>query len=92
MFSINDTLLWCRMEEHTMNARRKRPSTTKPPTQNKINPELKQAIKLRAYILFERRGKEHGHDLDDWLQAEAELTAGSALLDGPCSAWLSLPH
>jgi hypothetical protein len=59
-----------------MNARRKPPSTTKTPTQNKIRTELKQAIRLRAYELFEQRGKEHGHDLDDWLQAEAELTAG----------------
>jgi len=64
------------MEEHAMNARRKPPSTTKTPTQNKIRPELGQAIRLRAYELFEQRGKEHGHDLDDWLQAEAELTAG----------------
>ena len=63
------------MEEHAMNARRKPPSTTKTPTQNKIRPELGQAIRLRAYELFEQRGKEHGHDLDDWLQAEAELTA-----------------
>jgi len=59
-----------------MNARRKPPSTTKTPTQNEIRTELKQAIKLRAYELFEQRGKEHGHDLDDWLQAEAQLTAG----------------
>jgi len=75
-----------------MNAHRKPPSTTKTPTQNKINPELGQPIRLRAYILFERRGKEHGHDLDDWLQAEAELTEGSARLDASCSGWLSLPH
>jgi hypothetical protein len=68
--------LACRTEEHAMNARRKPPSTTKTPTQNKIRTELKQAIRLHAYELFEQRGKEHGHDLDDWLQAEAELTAG----------------
>jgi hypothetical protein len=23
--------------------------------------------------LFEERGRQHGHDLDDWLQAEAEI-------------------
>jgi len=27
----------------------------------------------RAYQLFEQRGCEHGHDIDDWLQAEAEV-------------------
>jgi hypothetical protein len=28
---------------------------------------------MRAYHLFEQRGYEHGHDLEDWLQAEAEV-------------------
>lgn len=26
-----------------------------------------------AYELYERRGGEHGHDWDDWFQAEREL-------------------
>src|SRR6266852_4487927 len=30
-------------------------------------------IARRAYELYERRGREHGHDLDDWLQVEREL-------------------
>jgi hypothetical protein len=30
-------------------------------------------IARRAYEIFERRGGGHGHDLDDWLQAEGEL-------------------
>ena len=33
------------------------------------------ASALRAYQLFEARHCEHGHDVDDWLQAEAELSA-----------------
>jgi hypothetical protein len=36
--------------------------------------ELEERIRVRAYQLYERRGKRHGHALDDWLQAEAELT------------------
>ena len=32
----------------------------------------------RAYELFEQRGRENGHDLDDWLQAENELGILSA--------------
>jgi len=32
-----------------------------------------EKIRSRAYQLFEQRGYQHGHDLDDWLQAEAEL-------------------
>jgi hypothetical protein len=35
--------------------------------------KLHERICERAYELYERRGKEHGHDLDDWLTAEAEL-------------------
>jgi hypothetical protein len=30
-------------------------------------------IARRAYKLYERRGGEHGRDLDDWLDAENEL-------------------
>src|SRR5687768_3236932 len=30
-------------------------------------------IARRAYELFEQRGGEHGHDWDDWFQAEREL-------------------
>jgi len=33
------------------------------------------AIAHRAHELFEARGREHGHDLEDWLQAESELLA-----------------
>jgi hypothetical protein len=39
-------------------------------------PDLTQRekqIRLRAYALYESRGCEDGHDLDDWLQAEAEI-------------------
>jgi len=35
--------------------------------------KLQLAIARRAHELFEARGQEHGHDLDDWLQAESEL-------------------
>jgi hypothetical protein len=35
---------------------------------------LQSRIRLRAYELYEQRGGEHGHDIDDWLQAELELT------------------
>ncbi len=30
-------------------------------------------IRLRAYHFFEERGYEHGHDVEDWLRAEAEI-------------------
>lgn len=37
-----------------------------------------EKIRLRAYTLYEERGREDGHDVDDWLRAEAELTAKAA--------------
>jgi Protein of unknown function (DUF2934) len=36
--------------------------------------ELQDQIRARAYQLYEQRGRDDGHDLDDWLQAEAELS------------------
>jgi hypothetical protein len=33
----------------------------------------RDAIAHRAYELFQERGSEMGHDLDDWLRAEHEL-------------------
>lgn len=32
-----------------------------------------EAIARRAFELFEHRGHEHGHDLEDWLRAEEQL-------------------
>jgi hypothetical protein len=32
-----------------------------------------EAIAARAYELFEARGGVHGHDMEDWLRAEADL-------------------
>jgi hypothetical protein len=43
------------------------------PSQN-----LKEEIRRRVYELYEERGSEGGHDLDDWLRAEAEITAKNA--------------
>jgi hypothetical protein len=34
----------------------------------KLHPHIRQ----RAYEFYEQRGSQHGHDLDDWLKAEAE--------------------
>ena len=44
-------------------------------------PMLEHAIRHRAYELYLQRGKAHGHDVDDWLQAEAELVHGHSMSD-----------
>jgi Protein of unknown function (DUF2934) len=35
--------------------------------------ELEHEIRLRAQELYEERGREDGHELDDWLRAEVEI-------------------
>jgi hypothetical protein len=35
--------------------------------------ELEHQIRLRAHKLYEARGREDGHELDDWLRAEEEI-------------------
>jgi hypothetical protein len=35
--------------------------------------DIEQTIRLRAYELYEQRGREHGLDLQDWFNAEAEI-------------------
>lgn len=35
--------------------------------------DLDEEIRRRAYELYEKRGCDHGHDVDDWLDAEAEI-------------------
>jgi HSP20 family molecular chaperone IbpA len=35
--------------------------------------QIQLAITRRAYELFQSRGREHGHDWEDWFQAESEL-------------------
>ncbi len=36
---------------------------------------LREKIAVKAYELFERRGQVHGHDLDDWLEAEQRVVS-----------------
>jgi hypothetical protein len=38
------------------------------------HPNLEEEIRHLAYEIYEEHGREDGHDLDDWLHAEAEIT------------------
>ena len=40
--------------------------------------DVEEQICRRAHELYEQRGREEGHALDDWLQAEAEIAHGKA--------------
>lgn len=35
--------------------------------------EIAEQIRMRAYELFEQRGRHEGHDHEDWTRAEAEI-------------------
>ena len=53
--------------------------TKKPPTAVTSDPQdLEHQIRLRAQELYEERGGEDGHELDDWLRAEEEITRKKA--------------
>ena len=43
----------------------------------KSTPVIQEQIRLRAYGLYQQHGWE-GHELDDWLQAESEVTQQKA--------------
>lgn len=54
--------------------------TPEDPSRSRTTPsnfDLQEQIRLRAYEISEQRGREHGHEIDDWLQAEWELSQQS---------------
>ena len=63
-----------------MIAQAKRSSPLTPIRKNEPISNLQDEIRRRAYELSEHRGRQDGHDLDDWLQSEAEVkTKGNAI-------------
>ena len=52
--------------------------TGKTATAAKERPVSRDEIAKVAYELFERRGRESGHDFEDWLQAERVVRARRA--------------
>lgn len=51
-------------------------TTKKPLTFSRTTAEetSEEQIRDRAYELYEARGRGDGHDMEDWLEAEAEIT------------------
>ena len=41
---------------------------------------VEQEIRMRAYEIYESRGKIEGHALEDWLQAQADVQQRSRIL------------
>ena len=51
----------------------KPPDEDRPPQSPKTPLELEEAVRRRAYQIYEERGLAKGLEVEDWLQAEAEL-------------------
>jgi len=49
-------------------------TSKKPPATAGSSQELENEIRQRAYELYEARGRKNGHDLEDWLRAEEEIS------------------
>jgi hypothetical protein len=52
------------------------PKAAKAPAKAPAEPRIptQEEIAIRSYEIFLRRGAADGHHVEDWLQAEAELT------------------
>lgn len=52
------------------------PTVKKTPASGRTAAEenREELIRCRAYELYEERGREDGHDVEHWLEAEAEIT------------------
>ena len=55
-------------------AKKNRRSRSKPAGTRSPTPTAED-VAVRAYYLFLERGPDRGNEIDDWLQAERELTA-----------------
>ena len=53
------------------NPSKKSPATV---TSDPQDLELEYQIRLPAYELYEERGRENGHELEDWYRAKEEMT------------------
>jgi hypothetical protein len=57
-----------------------------------LEPLLEKEVQVRAYEIYEQRGKGHGFALQDWLNAEAEVLARFPQTDVDPARGLSVPH
>ena len=46
------------------------------PASTAVSTLTQSEIAVRAYEIFLKRGSQHGHSVEDWLQAERELMTG----------------
>lgn len=59
----------------------KKPQNTAPAAVTMSDQDLYERVARKAHELYQQRGEEHGHDLEDWLTAERLVQ--EELLHGP---------
>lgn len=52
--------------------------TSEANVQARRSPEMEAAIRRRAEEIYEARGRVPGHEVEDWLQAEADVVRMTA--------------
>lgn len=62
-----------KQQEPQVEGRRTAPGEPVPEGRELQDQHLVAKIQQRAYLLFEARGFEHGHDLEHWLEAERQI-------------------
>ena len=63
-----------------------KPARTSKKGNGETEPFNPDEVAQRAYEIYQRRGGDHGADLDDWLEAERELKPGPSDVTGPARA------
>jgi hypothetical protein len=67
---------WGSSMQRGVGTKRARTPRSKDNRENKEIPGLHGRVALRAYQLFESRGRVHGRDWEDWFRAEKEILSG----------------
>ena len=73
MLALTKLLDWLRIN---MGAIMKVQKRTEPVATIDDPTQFEEKVRRRAYELYEARGREDGHELEDWLKAEAEIAGG----------------
>jgi hypothetical protein len=53
------------------------PTKTTPSSRTAAEMDREEQIRLLAYELYEARGRGDGHDVEDWLEAEAGINGAT---------------
>jgi hypothetical protein len=57
---------------------------TKRSPANPIELDVEETIRRRAYVLHEERGRGDGHELEDWIEMEAEVLRSKDIAKAAC--------